>query len=211
VTDSEAQIHPTAVIDPGARIEPGASVWHFCHVMSRAVIGRGASLGQNVFIGQGVVIGAGTKIQNNVSVYVGVQIGRDCFVGPSAVFTNVRTPRAEVERKEQYAATIVQDGATIGANATIVCGVEIGSYAVVGAGAVVTKDVAPHRLVVGVPARVAGWACRCGAILSPELDCSDCGRHYQVGGSVAGGRVIGGSVTGGRADQATNYLIESNR
>ena len=171
-------VHPSAVVDEGARIEPGASVWHFCHVMARAVIGRGASLGQNVFVGPGVLIGEGSKIQNNVSVYEGVEIGRGCFVGPSVVFTNVRTPRAEVNRKDQYAPTVVQDGATIGANATIVCGVAIGNYAVVGAGAVVTRDVAPHRLVVGVPARESGWACRCGAILSPELACSECGRRY---------------------------------
>lgn len=203
MTSPEAQVHPTAVIDAGARVEPGASVWHFCHVMARAVIERGASLGQNVFVGPGVVIGSGTKIQNNVSVYEGVKIGKDCFIGPSAVFTNVRTPRAEVDRKGQFSLTVVHDGATIGANATVVCGVEIGNYAVVGAGAVVTKDVARHRLVVGVPAREAGWACRCGAILSHEpagadglrcpdcFLCPDCGNRYEL-------------------DLAAGYLIESS-
>ena len=178
------QVHPTSVVDEGATLEAGVRVWHFCHVMEGAVLGEGCSLGQNVFVGRGVRIGAGTKIQNNVSVYEGVTLGRDCFVGPSVVFTNVRTPRAEVARKDAYDATEIEDGATLGANSTIVCGVKVGRYAVVGAGAVVTKDVPPYQLVTGVPARSAGWACRCGAVLtlSPEsgaLECDECGRQYQ--------------------------------
>jgi len=177
------QIHPTAVVDPGAQIGAGTRVWHFCHVMAGARIGPGCVLGQNVFVGREVAIGEGTRIQNNVSVYEGVRIGRRCFIGPSAVFTNVRTPRAEVERKDAFEATVVGDGATIGANATIVCGASIGSYAVVGAGAVVTGDVADHRLVHGVPARERGWACRCGAVLGPDLGCPDCGRAYGVLGA----------------------------
>ena len=177
---SSSGIHPTAVIDEGAQLGPGVFVWHFSHVMPGARIGEGASLGQNVFVGRDVPIGAGSKIQNNVSVYEGVEIGRDCFIGPSAVFTNVKTPRSEVSRKDAYDKTVVEDGATIGANATIVCGVTIGSYAVVGAGAVVTADVEPHRLVTGVPARNAGWGCRCGAILDAALACDVCGRRYEL-------------------------------
>jgi UDP-2-acetamido-3-amino-2,3-dideoxy-glucuronate N-acetyltransferase len=179
----EEFIHPTAVVDPGAEIGAGSRVWHFCHVMAGARIGPGCVLGQNVFVGRDVAIGEGTKIQNNVSVYEGVRIGRRCFIGPSAVFTNVKTPRAEVERKDAFEATVVGDGATIGANATIVCGMSIGRYAVVGAGAVVTADVADHRLVHGVPAREQGWACRCGGILGPELACADCGRAYRAAGA----------------------------
>jgi len=186
-----ARVHESAVIDPGARVGSGARIWHFCHVMPGARIGDGCILGQNVFVGRNVRIGAGTKIQNNVSVYEGVVVGRRCFIGPSAVFTNVRTPRAEVERKDAYAATVVRDGATIGANATIVCGTRIGRYAVVGAGAVVTRDVAPHRVVTGVPARPSGWACFCGAVLAAEspddasgaLACPECRRRYRARGS----------------------------
>jgi UDP-2-acetamido-3-amino-2,3-dideoxy-glucuronate N-acetyltransferase len=176
-------IHPTAVVDPGAQIGAGTRVWHFCHVMGGARVGPDCVLGQNVFVGKDVVVGEGTKIQNNVSVYEGVRIGRRCFIGPSAVFTNVRTPRAEVERKDAFEATFVGDGATIGANATIVCGASIGRYAVVGAGAVVTGDVAAHRLVHGVPAREQGWACRCGAVLGPELRCAECGQAYRLAGA----------------------------
>jgi UDP-2-acetamido-3-amino-2,3-dideoxy-glucuronate N-acetyltransferase len=176
----EPQIHPTAVVDDGAQVGPGARVWHFCHIMTGARVGRDCVLGQNVFIGRGVEIGDGSKVQNNVSVYEGVRVGQACFVGPSAVFTNVRTPRAEVERKDAYEATVVGDGATIGANATIVCGVSLGRYCVVGAGAVVTRDVAPHRLVTGVPARESGWACRCGAVLDSALACPECARRYRL-------------------------------
>lgn len=178
----EDLIHPTAIVDRGAQIGAGTRIWHFCHVMPGARIGPGCVLGQNVFVGRDVAIGEGTKIQNNVSVYEGVRIGRRCFIGPSAVFTNVRTPRADVERKDAFEATIVGDGATIGANATIVCGANIGPHAVIGAGAVVTGDVADHRLVYGVPARERGWACRCGGLLGPEFRCADCGRNYHLAG-----------------------------
>jgi len=187
------RIHPTAVVDDGARVGPGARIWHFCHVMPAAEIGAGCVLGQNVFVGRGVRVGAGTKIQNNVSVYEGVELGEHCFIGPSVVFTNVRTPRAEVERKDDFAPTWVEDGVTIGANATVVCGVRIGAYAFVGAGAVVTADVAPHRLVFGAPARARGWACRCGAVLAaagpggPDWVCAECGRGYEErDGALAG-------------------------
>jgi UDP-2-acetamido-3-amino-2,3-dideoxy-glucuronate N-acetyltransferase len=182
----DAQIHPTAVVDEGAQVGAGARVWHFCHLMPGARVGAGCVLGQNVFVGRDVEVGAGSRIQNNVSVYEGVRIGQGCFVGPSAVFTNVRTPRASVERKDAYESTVVEDGATIGANATIVCGVTLGRHSVVGAGAVVTRDVAPHRLVTGVPARESGWACACGAILDADLACPECDHRYrlQAGGGL---------------------------
>lgn len=180
---ARARIHPTAVVDEGARVGEGSRIWHFCHVMPGARIGPRCILGQNVFVAGGVTIGEGTKIQNNVSVYEGVRIGRRCFVGPSAVFTNVKTPRAEVERKGSYVPTVVHDGATIGANATVVCGTTIGRYGVVGAGSVVTADVPEHRVVYGVPARVRGWACRCGAVLDGRLRCPDCRRAYRRRGA----------------------------
>jgi len=174
-----ATVHPTAVVDPGARIGAGARVWHFCHVMAGARVGARCVLGQNVFLGRGVVVGDGTKIQNNVSLYEGVAVGRRCFLGPSVVFTNVSTPRAEVDRKGAFEPTRVRDGATLGANATILCGTTIGRYALVGAGAVVTRDVPDYRVAVGVPARLRGWACRCGAPLPETLACRACGRRYR--------------------------------
>jgi UDP-2-acetamido-3-amino-2,3-dideoxy-glucuronate N-acetyltransferase len=173
--------HPTALVDAPAEVGAGTKIWHFCHVMSGARIGAGCSLGQNVFVGSRAVIGSGCKIQNNVSVYDAVQLEDDVFVGPSAVFTNVINPRAFIVRKDEYRSTIVRRGASIGANATIVCGREIGPYAFVAAGAVVTRDVPAHALVKGVPARQDGWVCRCGVVLdeSPEaVTCSGCGARY---------------------------------
>lgn len=175
--------HPTAIIDDGADIGADTKIWHFCHVSTGARIGQGCTLGQNVYVGGAATIGDRVKIQNNVSVYDEVRLDDDVFVGPSAVFTNVKHPRAHVSRKDEYAPTHIQTGATIGANATIVCGVTLGEYAFVGAGSVVTKDVAPHRLVVGNPARAIGWVCRCGERLedpAPRTRCDRCGVAFEL-------------------------------
>ena len=150
-------IHPTAVIDNGAQIGEGTSIWHFTHVMHKAIIGNNCNIGQNVFIDNNTIVGNGVKIQNNVSVYNGLVLEDGVFVGPSVVFTNVINPRSFIERKTEFKKTIVKKGATIGANATIVCGNQIGEYAMIGAGAVVTRDTPPYALVVGNPARQKGW------------------------------------------------------
>lgn len=155
-------VHPTTVVDKGAHIGEGSRIWHFVHVSEGARLGTHCILGQNVFIGRDVQIGNGVKIQNNVSVYAGVRIEDHVFLGPSCVFTNVLQPRAFIEQKEGFGETVVERGATIGANATIVCGHRIGRFAMVGAGAVVTRDVPAYALVVGTPARQMGWVCRCG-------------------------------------------------
>jgi UDP-2-acetamido-3-amino-2,3-dideoxy-glucuronate N-acetyltransferase len=168
--------HATAVVDAGARVGRGTKIWHFCHVMKGARVGAACVLGQNVFVAAGAVVGDGCRLQNNVSVYDRVVLGDEVFVGPSAVFTNVRTPRAAVSRKDAFVPTRVGRGASIGANATIVCGVEIGEYALVGAGAVVTRDVDAHAVVTGVPARRTGWACVCGeAARRAPATCPACG------------------------------------
>jgi UDP-2-acetamido-3-amino-2,3-dideoxy-glucuronate N-acetyltransferase len=150
-------VHPSAIIDDGAQIGEGSRVWHFVHVCGGAKIGKGVSLGQNVFVGNQVTIGDRCKVQNNVSVFDNVTLEEGVFCGPSMVFTNVRNPRALIERKNEYRNTLVKKGATLGANCTVVCGVTIGEYAFVGAGAMVNKDVKPYALMVGVPARQAGW------------------------------------------------------
>ena len=159
-------LHESSYVDEGAVIGDGTKVWHFCHVMSGAVIGERCSLGQNVVVMPGTRIGNNVKIQNNVSIYEGVELEDDVFCGPSMVFTNVINPRSHVSRKHEYQRTLVRRGATIGANATVVCGVTLGEYAFVGAGAVVTKDVRPFALVTGVPGRQVGWMCRCGERLA---------------------------------------------
>jgi UDP-2-acetamido-3-amino-2,3-dideoxy-glucuronate N-acetyltransferase len=173
-------IHETAVVDDGAQLGAGTRVWHFTHVSGGSTIGASCVLGQSVFIGTGVKIGDRVKIQNNVSVYAGVTIADDVFLGPSCVFTNVLTPRAHVERKDVFALTPVGQGVTVGANATILCGHSLGEYALIGAGSVVTKDVAAHAVVVGNPARWAGWACRCGEVLPGDGVCVRCGDVYEV-------------------------------
>lgn len=172
--------HGSAVIDEGATIGDGSRIWHFCHVMSGARIGQNCVLGQNVFVAAGAAMGDGCKIQNNVSLYDDVNLDQDVFIGPSAVFTNVINPRAFIERKHEYRQTKVGRGASIGANATIICGHEIGAYAFIGAGAVVTKDVPAFALVLGVPAQRMGWICRCGLRLQQGLICSSCHSEYEL-------------------------------
>jgi UDP-2-acetamido-3-amino-2,3-dideoxy-glucuronate N-acetyltransferase len=177
-----ASVHPTATVDDGAVLGAGTRVWHYSHVMPGAVIGPGCNLGQNVYVGRDVRVGAGVKIQNNVSVYEGVELEDHVFCGPSVVFTNVREPRAHIDRKHEIARTLVREGSTLGANATILCGVTIGRHAFVGAGAVVTADVPDHALVTGVPARRSGWVCECGRGLRFDGDaarCGDCGTAYR--------------------------------
>jgi len=177
-------IHESAYVDAGAQIGDGTKVWHFCHVMPGAVIGERCSLGQNVVVMNGARLGNNVKVQNNVSIYEGVVLEDDVFCGPSMVFTNVGNPRSHVSRRTEYEVTRVRRGTTIGANATIVCGVTLGEYAFVGAGSVVTKDVAPFALVTGVPAKRTGWMCQCGERLpdSGEGKCARCGSSYRPGG-----------------------------
>ncbi len=177
--------HESAYIDEGAVLGAGTKVWHFSHVMAGAVIGERCNLGQNVVVMPGTRIGNNVKIQNNVSIYEGVELEDDVFCGPSCVFTNVINPRSHVSRKHEYRPTVVRRGATIGANATIVCGVTLGEYAFVGAGAVVTSDVPAYALMLGVPARRVGWTCQCGERLArpaPEASCPACGAGYREDG-----------------------------
>lgn len=174
-------IHPSAIVDPGASIGEGAKIWHFCHVSPGAVIGENCVLGQNVFVANGVTLGRGVKVQNNVSLYTGVVCEDEVFLGPSMVFTNVINPRSFVERKSEFRQTLVKRGASIGANATIVCGTTLGAYCLVGAGAVVTRDVPDYALVTGIPARQAGWVSRLGHRLSFEdgkAICPESGEGY---------------------------------
>lgn len=185
-----AEIHATAVVDEGCSIGEGTKIWHFSHVLAHSTIGRNASIGQNVAIGPRVRIGDGCKIQNNVSVYEGVTLEDDVFCGPSCVFTNVLTPRAFVNRKAEFGEIRVKRGATIGANATIVCGepkgaTTLGEYCFIAAGAVVTKDVAPYALMAGVPARRIGWVSRSGDVLGKDLVCPRTKERYEeVGGAL---------------------------
>ena len=177
--------HPSSFVDDGAVVGQGTRIWHFCHVMSGAVIGERCSLGQNVVVMPGTRIGDNVKIQNNVSIYQGVELEDDVFCGPSCVFTNVLTPRSHVSRKHEYQKTLVRRGASIGANATILCGVTLREYAFIGAGAVVTSDVPAYALMVGVPARRVGWMCQCGERLPVSGGtgaCAACGARYEEQG-----------------------------
>ncbi len=181
--------HPTAVIDPASKVGEGSKIWHFSHVMANSVIGRKCNLGQNVVVSPGCTVGDGCKIQNNVSIYTGVTLEEGVFCGPSMVFTNVINPRAFIERKAEYKSTLVKKGASIGANATIVCGITLGAYCFIGAGAVVTRDVPDFALVYGLPARVRGWVCYCGNELPMRVDdgeeqarCGACERAYRRSG-----------------------------
>lgn len=178
-------VHESSFVDRDVAIGEGTRIWHFCHIMSGSRIGRNCTIGQNVVVSPAVVIGDNVKIQNNVSLYTGVTLDDDVFCGPSMVFTNVVNPRSHVPRKDEFRRTRVRRGATLGANSTIVCGHDIGTYAFVGAGAVVTHDVPDFALVIGNPARVAGWVCVCGVTLAkqarPPADCrcSSCGAEYE--------------------------------
>ena len=173
-------VHPTSIIDDNVQIGTGTKIWHFSHIQSGAVIGSSCSLGQNVNISNNVKVGDGCKIQNNVSLYEGVELENYVFCGPSCVFTNDLTPRAKYPKgRAGYKKTIIREGASIGANATIVCGHTIGKWALIGAGAVVVSNVLNHALMLGVPAKRTGWVCECGTILSDDLTCDKCGRTYH--------------------------------
>lgn len=174
-------VHETALVDNGVEIGEGSRIWHFCHLLTGTRLGRDCVLGQNVMVGPRVSIGDGCKVQNNVSLYEGVTLEDDVFCGPSCVFTNVLTPRAFVERKDEFRPTLVRRGASIGANATIICGVTVGAYAMIGAGAVVTKNVPPHALVLGAPARQVGWVSRTGERLGEDLICPRTGERFALG------------------------------
>ncbi|MBR4909235.1 MAG: N-acetyltransferase [Acidaminococcaceae bacterium] len=173
-------VHETSYVDDNVEIGEGTKIWHFCHIQSGARIGKNCSFGQNVNVANNVTIGNGVKVQNNVSLYEGVVLQDYVFCGPSCVFTNVLTPRAKYPSGHAgYKKTVVEEGASIGANATIVCGHTIGKWALIGAGAVVTTNVPPHALMLGVPAQRKGWACECGKLLGETLACEKCGRQYK--------------------------------
>ncbi|NMD37366.1 MAG: N-acetyltransferase [Christensenellaceae bacterium] len=176
----EYYVHESSYIDEGAIIGKGTKIWHFCHIMSGAIIGENCNLGQNINVAPNVVVGNSVKIQNNVSLYSGVVLKDYVFCGPSCVFTNDLTPRSKFPKgANNYKKTLVNEGASIGANATIVCGINIGKWALIGAGAVVTKDVPNYALMVGVPAKKIAWVCKCGNILDNILVCSECSRKYS--------------------------------
>jgi UDP-2-acetamido-3-amino-2,3-dideoxy-glucuronate N-acetyltransferase len=183
---SDVFIHESSYVDDGCTIGDGTKIWYFSHVMTGARIGKRCNIGQNVVISPGVVIGDNVKIQNNVSVYTGVILEDDVFCGPSMVFTNVVNPRSHVSRKDEYKTTLVKRGASIGANATVVCGHTIGAFAFIGAGAVVTRDVPDYALIVGNPGRTAGWVCECGVKLAAgstppnEASCGACNKRYAA-------------------------------
>ncbi|HLA76425.1 MAG TPA: acyltransferase [Vicinamibacteria bacterium] len=183
MTDKPYFVHESSYVDEPCEIGEGTKIWHFSHVMKNSVIGKGCNLGQNVLVSSGVRLGDNCKIQNNVSLYTGVVLEDHVFCGPSMVFTNVVNPRSEVIRKDEYKPTLVRRGASLGANCTIVCGVSIGQYAFVGAGAVVTRDVPAFALVTGSPARLRGWMCRCGIklqLVGPSASCAACGSAYRL-------------------------------
>lgn len=173
-------VHESSFVDNNVIIGEGTKIWHFCHIQKGARIGRNCSFGQNVNVSNNVRIGDGVKVQNNVSIYEGVELEDYVFCGPSMVFTNDLTPRAQFSKGGKYKKTLVKHDATLGANCTIVCGHTIGEFATIAAGAVVSKDVIPHALMAGVPAKQIGWVCNCGQVLDDHLICKDCGRKYKM-------------------------------
>jgi UDP-2-acetamido-3-amino-2,3-dideoxy-glucuronate N-acetyltransferase len=184
-------LHPSSFVDSGAIVGEGTKIWHFCHVMSGARIGKECNVGQNVFVASGVTIGDNVKIQNNVSLYTGVVVEDGVFLGPSVVLTNVLNPRSRVSRKDEFQQTVIRRGATIGANATILCGLTLGQHSFVGAGTVITRDLPDHALVYGAPARIRGWMCCCGLKLTfgpndqhDSATCSECQQNYVKAGNV---------------------------
>jgi UDP-2-acetamido-3-amino-2,3-dideoxy-glucuronate N-acetyltransferase len=185
VSEKNYFVHESSYVDEPSSIGEGSKIWHFSHILKNVTVGKKCNIGQNVVIGPNVKVGDNCKIQNNVSVYEGVELEESVFCGPSMVFTNVFNPRSEVVRKDEYRKTLVKKGASIGANATVVCGSTIGEYAFVGAGSVVTRDVAPYALVMGNPARRTAWMCRCGEKLGKAkagevANCPACGASYEV-------------------------------
>lgn len=177
---SQYFVHPTSIVDENVEIGAGTKIWHFSHIQSGARIGENCSFGQNVNVSNNVIVGNGVKVQNNVSLYEGVELEDYVFCGPSCVFTNDLTPRAKYPKGHAgYKKTVVREGASIGANATVVCGHTIGKWALIGAGAVVTSNVPDHALMLGCPAKRRGWACECGELLKDSLTCSKCGRQYK--------------------------------
>jgi UDP-2-acetamido-3-amino-2,3-dideoxy-glucuronate N-acetyltransferase len=188
MNDQRFWAHETACVDDPGGVGDGTRIWHFSHVTKGAVVGKNCSIGQNVFIGAGAMIGNGVKVQNNVSVYDAVTLEDGVFCGPSMVFTNVINPRSHISRKHEFRPTLVRQGATIGANATILCGITIGRFSFIGAGSVVTRDVPDYALVYGNPNRQHGWMCACGIKLlvkraARRVTCSKCGKHYELLGS----------------------------
>ena len=198
ITGETYQVHESSYVDEGASVGEGTKIWHFSHVMKNAKIGKKCSIGQNVNVGSKAVIGNNVKVQNNISIYDDVILEDDVFCGPSMVFTNVINPRAFIERKDEYRRTLIRRGASIGANATIVCGNSVGKYALIGSGAVVARNVPDYALMVGVPAKRIGWVCKCGVTLkkneqkgNPEqYYCSECGNEYMKEKIVENGREI---------------------
>lgn len=174
-------VHESSYVDDEVQIGPGTKIWHFCHIMQNSKIGANCNIGQNVVVSPNVILGNGVKVQNNISIYSGVICEDDVFLGPSMVFTNVINPRAFIERKNEFKQTMVKKGASIGANATVVCGCTIGKYALVGAGSVVSKDIPDYALIYGNPARIHGWVCQCGEKLlfrANTVKCKECGLEY---------------------------------